>query len=88
MNLLNALRRSARRSLRLIGPSAADSCRAFVESRRTTDGGFRGRSDEADLYYTCFALLCLDALDALPANTNENGACGIPKSLTFSPMSA
>ena len=72
MSLLNALRRSAKRSLQLIGPSAADHCRAFVESRRTADGGFRGRSDEADLYYTCFALLCLDGLDALPADTNKS----------------
>ncbi len=71
MSLLNALRRSAKRSLRLIGPSASDRCRAFVESRRTAGGGYRGRSDDADLYYTCFALLCLDAFDALPADTNE-----------------
>ena len=71
MSLLNALRQSAKRSLQLIGPSAADRCRAFIESRRTADGGFRGRSDEADLYYTCFALLGLDAFDALPADANE-----------------
>jgi geranylgeranyl transferase type-2 subunit beta len=40
---------------------------AFVCSRQLDDGGFRGRDDASDLYYTSFALRNLAVLDALPA---------------------
>lgn len=36
----------------------------FVLSRLTDDGGFRGRGERADLYYTAFALQCLMAMEA------------------------
>jgi hypothetical protein len=36
----------------------------FVLSRCTGDGGFRGRGEESDLYYTVFGTDCLEALGA------------------------
>ncbi len=38
----------------------------FIHVRQQENGGFAGRSADADLYYTGFALACLNALDALP----------------------
>lgn len=39
--------------------------RAFVWSRQMPDGGFAGREDESDLYYTGFAVRCLSILGGL-----------------------
>ena len=71
-SLLNALRNSAKQSPKLIGPDAARRTRDYVLSRRDADGGFRGRAESSDLYYTMFALLCLDALDA-----NDDGTVDV-----------
>jgi hypothetical protein len=35
---------------------------AYVESQQNTDGGFRGRTADSDVYYTVFGLSCLHAL--------------------------
>lgn len=43
---------------------AAPRMAAFVNSLANPDGGFRGRSRASDLYYTAFALGCLNALGA------------------------
>jgi len=50
------------RSRHLLEPAALDEIARFVESRRNTDGGFRGRDTNSDLYYTYFAMECLHAL--------------------------
>jgi hypothetical protein len=36
----------------------------FVRSRRNADGGFCGRDERSDLYYTLFAIFCLRGLGA------------------------
>jgi prenyltransferase beta subunit len=53
----------------MLGPDAARRVADFVLARRRGDGGFAGRSEGSDLYYTHFALLCLAALGVpLPAS--------------------
>ena len=47
---------------------------AFVRSRQLSDGGFPGRDDASDLYYTSFALRNLALLDALPPDVRERAA--------------
>ncbi|MCK5849416.1 MAG: hypothetical protein KAH23_00770 [Kiritimatiellae bacterium] len=42
--------------------SSAERIRCFLESVRMSDGGFKGRGQESDLYYTAFALDCMVAL--------------------------
>ena len=54
---------SAKRSANLLGESARLVV-SFVRGQLTESGGFRGRSDRPDLYYSLFALECLIALDA------------------------
>ena len=44
----------------------ADLVVEFLRGRISLDGGFRGRSDTSDLYYTVFGLDALAALDAEP----------------------
>jgi len=54
-----------RRLRRNLGGIAGDVRAGHTEavlSFRTEDGGFRGRRGDADLYYTSFAVRCLDAL--------------------------
>lgn len=51
----------ARLAPSVLGDSA-DLVKEFVLARQCPDGGFRGRSEESDLYYTGFAI---DALTAL-----------------------
>ena len=36
-----------------------------VKGFQTNDGGFRGRSDESDIYYTAFAVRTLAIIDGL-----------------------
>jgi len=58
---------AARRSATLLGESAGLVV-SFIADRLAPDGGFRGRSDEGDLYYSVFALGALVALQAaIPA---------------------
>ena len=50
---------------------AAPLVETFVRSAQTSDGGFRGRDGESDLYYTSFAVDALTALQAeLPVSTH------------------
>ena len=60
---------SAKRSANLLGESASLVV-SFVRGQLTPAGGFRGRSDTPDLYYSLFALDTLIALDA--AGPDEN----------------
>lgn len=57
----------ARLSRRTLGESTG-LVLAFLESRAVSDGGYRGRGDRSDLYYTSFALDALVALEALPSD--------------------
>jgi prenyltransferase beta subunit len=52
---------AARRARESLGGAIADVL-AFTRGRLTESGGFRGRDEEADLYYTVFGLDCLIAL--------------------------
>ena len=61
MTLRQAMLQAARRAPALLGPSAplvAD----FLRSQLHDDGGFRGRAETSDLYYTVFGLESLLAL--------------------------
>ncbi len=52
--------------MQLIDEESAEQIRRFVLNQRNRDGGFRGRGEASDLYYTLFALECLQALDQIP----------------------
>jgi len=54
---------AARRAATLL-PDAGRSTARFVRAQLNPDGGFRNRHGESDLYYTTFALACLNALGA------------------------
>lgn len=53
-------------------PDARDKVAAFVCANRGRNGGFRGRGDEEDLYYTAFALDTLHA--CRPQSKTDVGA--------------
>lgn len=60
---------AAARAENLLGKSA-DGVGAFLLSRLSTDGGFRGRSDATDLYYTVFGIESFLAISKeVPAGT-------------------
>jgi hypothetical protein len=63
-----ALIELSRRGCGLLDPDSADCVAEFVLRQMNDDGGFRGRGEASDLYYTMFAIECLQALDRpLPA---------------------
>ncbi len=63
--------RFASRARTVLGDSG-ESAVAFVRSAQNEDGGFRGRGERSDLYYTFFALETLHAMGAdLPAKETE-----------------
>ena len=51
----------ARLAPKLLG-SATENIEGFIRSRQADDGGFCNRVGESDLYYTIFAIGCLQAL--------------------------
>lgn len=53
------------RGLRSLSDEARARHREFVLSRQNVDGGFSGRSDGSDLYYTGFAVRTLAIMNAL-----------------------
>lgn len=53
----------AYRAAELLEPESKRGVAAFIQGRLCTNGGFRGRSLNPDVYYTLFALQCLRALD-------------------------
>ena len=53
---------TAAQATRLFDEDTVELIRQFVLSQQNPDGGFRGRSSESDLYYTLFAIECLQAL--------------------------
>jgi len=63
--------RTTRRAPRLLG-SSTSLIRGFLLDRQNSDGGFRGRAPESDLYYTGFALDGLLALNRGTASETES----------------
>jgi geranylgeranyl transferase type-2 subunit beta len=55
---------------------------AFVRAQQVGDGGFRGRDDSSDLYYTSFALRNLALLDALAPDVRDRAAAYLRGCLT------
>jgi len=69
MTIRQEMLTSAKRSANLLGESTSLVV-SFLTDQLTADGGFRGRSDKPDLYYTLFAIESLIALEApLPIET-------------------
>jgi prenyltransferase beta subunit len=54
--------RSAACSRRFLEGDSRDKIARFVLDQQNPDGGFRGRGEESDLYYTVFAVATLKAL--------------------------
>jgi hypothetical protein len=66
------LARAAARARRVLDPSSVRAISSFVFSQMEPNGSFRGRDGGGDLYYTLFALLCLDALgEAAPPTSRD-----------------
>lgn len=55
---------------------------AFVRAQQLDDGGFRGRDESSDLYYTSFALRNLALLDALAPDVRDRAAAYLRGCLT------
>jgi len=65
MTIRQEMLTAAKRSANLLGESASLVI-SFVRGQLTPAGGFRGRSDTPDLYYSLFALDTLIALESAP----------------------
>jgi len=67
-SLADRLLRAAAQSRRFLQKKSRSETARFILSRRAPDGGFRGRDEQSDLYYTVFAVLGLKTLGApIPA---------------------
>ena len=72
-NILDSLLDSARRAREMLEDDAARQIVDFLLGQSATDGGFVGPGGSADLYYTFFGLLALEALGAAyPAEGHAN----------------
>ena len=47
----------------VLGEGSREKISRFILSRQNSDGGFRGRSMQSDLYYTLFSVATLKAID-------------------------
>jgi prenyltransferase beta subunit len=61
-SIADRLIRTARCSRRFLENDSRDEIARFILSRQNSDGGFRGKGAESDLYYTFFAVAGLKAL--------------------------
>ncbi len=59
-----------KRSLRLLTEESVSSIEYFIKKCRNSDGGFRGKGDLSDLYYTWFGL----ELEALAGSRTDHAA--------------
>jgi hypothetical protein len=60
---------TAGRACQLLEPGSVNQIASFVKNQMVEDGGFRGRTESSDLYYTLFGIECLQALGhTLPAH--------------------
>jgi len=68
ISLADRLLHTAAQSRRFLQKESRSETARFILSRRAPDGGFRGRDEQSDLYYTVFAVLGLKTLGApIPA---------------------
>jgi prenyltransferase beta subunit len=58
---------TAGRSCQLLARESVDQISSFVKDQVVEDGGFRGRTESSDLYYTLFGIECLQALGNNPS---------------------
>lgn len=63
-NIFDRLLEFARRAREILEEDACDQIVGFLLGRSTAEGGFVGPGGRADLYYTFFGLLALEALGA------------------------
>lgn len=68
MSLRLEMLQVARLARNVLGDEACGLIEAYVRSQQNPDGGFRDRDGGSDLYYTCFAI---DALTALQVDLPE-----------------
>lgn len=69
MRLADATVDEVRRGVAALGKEPRGLLLRYIEGRRAPDGGYRGRSEAGDVYYTAFALDCLQAAgQAIPAD--------------------
>ena len=61
-SLSDRLLQSAACSRRFLEETSRDKIADFIRCRQNSDGGFRGRGVESDLYYTVFAVAALKAV--------------------------
>jgi prenyltransferase beta subunit len=61
-SLSDRLLQSAACSRRFLEKNSLDKMARFILDRQNSDGGFRGRAAQSDLYYTVFAVASLKAL--------------------------
>ncbi|HEY1066469.1 MAG TPA: prenyltransferase/squalene oxidase repeat-containing protein [Pirellulales bacterium] len=84
-NYLEDLTERLTRGLKLALPADARAKHAaYLLSQQNPDGGFRGRSEESDLYYTGFALRGLALLDSWDESWSKPAADYLHKSLAGS----
>ena len=68
LGIWRSIVQAAGRGKALMGSEAPGLVVRYVKGRMAGAGGFKGRGDGADLYYTLFGMACLDALGGpLPA---------------------
>ena len=60
-SISSQMRKTAQHGASSLSADSREHILKFVLGQRNSDGGFRGRSDESDLYYTYFAIECLKA---------------------------
>jgi prenyltransferase beta subunit len=67
MTQSQAMNKVAALAATALGPTR-EAVASFLRDLLDPRGGFRGRDDRPDVYYAAFALDCLSALNAMPAN--------------------
>jgi hypothetical protein len=82
MSLRLEMLQVARLARSVLGDEACDLVEAYVRSQQNPDGGFRDREGVSDLYYTCFAI---DALTALQVPLPEESLRGFLESNLAAP---
>jgi hypothetical protein len=63
MTISHKMRNAARAAQKFLSSESKSAIIDFVMGQMNPDGGFRGRTQDSDLYYTLFGLECLEALN-------------------------
>ena len=69
MTCRQAMSQTAAHAAHQLESTAVEEMAAFVRGQQNKDGGFRGRSETSDLYYTVFGLECAVALGFSPVES-------------------